>query len=135
MILNTRTGALTASSAGHPPPIILRKDGRLISLKKGGRPIGTIDLRISEDAPIDFLEDHERLQAGDKLIFYTDGVTEYQNEKSEFYGIERFSRNLRKLKDRPVSELIEISFKSLIEFGHNTKPQDDISLLGLELRK
>ena len=134
VILNTRTGALTASSAGHPPPIILRKDGQLISLKKGGRPIGTIDLRISEDEPIVFLEDHERLQAGDKLVFYTDGVTEYQNEKNEFYGTERFCRKLMKLKERPVSELIDTSFKSLMEFGHNTKPQDDISLLGLELR-
>jgi len=135
VILNTKTGTLTASSAGHPPPIILRKDGRLITLKKGGRPIGTIDLRISEDDPIVFLEEHAQLQAGDKLIFYTDGVTEYQNEQSEFYGIERFCRNLKKLKGRPVSELIDISFKSLIEFGHNTEPQDDISLLGLELRK
>ena len=135
VILNTKTGTLTASSAGHPPPIILRKDGRLIALKKGGRPIGTIDLRISEDEPIVFLEEHAQLQAGDKLIFYTDGVIEYQNEQSEFYGIERFCRNLKELKDKPVSELIDISFKSLMEFGHNTEPQDDISLLGLELRK
>lgn len=135
VILNTTTGTLTASNAGHPPPLILRKDGRLIPLKKGGRPIGTIDLRISEDEPIIFLEEHEQLQPGDKLVFYTDGVTEYQNEKNEFYGIERFCRNLMRLKDRPVSELINLSFKSLIEFGHNTKPQDDISLLGLELRR
>ena len=135
VILNTTTGTLTASSAGHPPPLILRKDGRLMSLKKGGRPIGTIDLRISEDEPIVYLEEHEQLQAGDKLVFYTDGVTEYQNERGEFYGIERFCQNLMGLKDRPVSELINLSFKSLIEFGHNTKPQDDISLLGLELRR
>ena len=134
MILNTRTGKLTASSAGHPPPFILRKDGSLISMKKGGRPIGTIDLRLSEEEPIVFLEQYEQLQAGDKLIFYTDGVTEYQNEKNEFYGPERFCHKLKELKGTPVSELIEMSYKSLIEFGQNTDPKDDISLLGLELR-
>lgn len=135
VILNTKTGALAASSAGHPPPIILRKNGTLMPLKIGGRPIGTIDMRISEDEPIVFLEEHEKIYAGDKLLLYTDGVNEYQNEQGEFYGRERFYKKLIELKDRPVSELIEASFKSLMEFGHSIEPKDDISMLGLELQK
>ena len=134
-ILNTKTGALQSSSAGHPPPIILRKDGTLVPLKKGGRPIGTIDLRISKDEPIVFEEDHERFNPEDKLLFYTDGVYEYQNEQGEFYGNEWFYKTLKELKDLPVFDLIEALFESLMKFGDNTEPKDDISLVGLEFAK
>lgn len=133
-VFNTKTGQLTASSAGHPSPIIIRKDGSLTPLKKGGRPIGTIDLRLSEEEPIVFLEDQVQLYAGDKLLSYTDGVTEYHNQKGDLYGLDRFYETLIKLKDRPLPELIEMSYQSLIEFGNNAEPMDDISLVGIELK-
>jgi sigma-B regulation protein RsbU (phosphoserine phosphatase) len=135
VVLNTATGVMTAGSAGHPPPIILRQDGRLRTMKTGGRPIGTIDLRLSDDVPVAFLEDHEQIQPGDKLLFYTDGVTEYQNDRSEIYGKSRFHEKLLELKNRPISEFIDLFYKSLIEFGHDSGPKDDISLLGVELKK
>jgi sigma-B regulation protein RsbU (phosphoserine phosphatase) len=134
VVLNTKTGRLAASSAGHPPPIILRKDGTLELLKKGGRPIGTIDLRLSDDEPIVFEEEHALLYPADKLLLYTDGVNEYQNEQGEFYGNERFYKKLKQFKDLPVSNLTETLFKSLMNFGNNIEPKDDISLLGVELK-
>ncbi len=134
VIINPKTGRLTSSSAGHPPPIILRKNGTLQLLKKGGRPLGTIDLRISEDEPIVYEEEHEQLCPGDKLIFYTDGVNEYQNAKGEFYGNDRFFSRLKEQKDQPVARLVETVFKSLMVFGKNTEPKDDVSLLGMELK-
>ena len=134
VVLNTKTGRLAASSAGHPPPIILRKDGTLELLKKGGRPIGTIDLRLSDDEPIVFEEEYAQLYPADQLLLYTDGVSEYQNEEGEFYGNERFYKKLKQFKDLPVSNLTETLFKSLMIFGNNIEPQDDISLLGVELK-
>jgi sigma-B regulation protein RsbU (phosphoserine phosphatase) len=134
VILNTETGALASSTAGHPPPVILRKDGTLIPLKKGGRPIGTIDLRISNDDPIIYEEEHARIYEKDKLLFYTDGVYEYQNEQDDFFGNERFYKKLKEQKDLPVSNLIETLFESLMDWGNNAEPKDDISLLGVELK-
>jgi sigma-B regulation protein RsbU (phosphoserine phosphatase) len=134
VILNIKTGTVTSSSAGHPPPIILRKDGTVVTLKKGGRPIGTIDLRIAMDEPIVYEQDREQIGAEDKLLFYTDGVFEYQNDQGEFYGNKRFHEQLTALKDQPVSDLIEASFESLMVFGNNTAPKDDISLLGIQLK-
>jgi sigma-B regulation protein RsbU (phosphoserine phosphatase) len=134
VIVNTKTGRLTSSSAGHPPPILLRRDGTLSLLRKGGRPLGTIDLRISDEEPILYEEEHEQLLAGDKLIFYTDGVNEYQNAKGEFYGNDRFYSRLKELKDQPVDRLVEAVFKSLLNFGHNAPPKDDISLLGVTIK-
>ena len=134
VILNIKTGTVTSSSAGHPPPIILRKDGTVVTLKKGGRPIGTIDLRISTDEPIVYEQNREQIGAEDKLLFYTDGVFEYQNDRGEFYGNKRFHEKLTALKDQPVSDLVEASFESLMAFGNSTAPKDDISLLGIQLK-
>ena len=134
VIINAKTGRLTSSSAGHPPPIILRKDGTLQLLRKGGRPLGTIDLLLSNDEPIVYEQEHAQLCPGDKLIFYTDGVHEYQNAKGEFYGNDRFFSRLKELKDQPVDRLVEMVFKSLMIFGNNTEPKDDVSLLGIELK-
>jgi sigma-B regulation protein RsbU (phosphoserine phosphatase) len=103
-------------------------------LKKGGRPLGTIDLRLSDDEPIVYEEEYEHVGPGDKLIFYTDGVHEYQNAKGEFYGNDRFFSRLKELKDQPVDRLVETVFKSLMAFGNNTEPKDDVSLLGIELK-
>jgi len=133
VIVNVRTGDLTSSSAGHPPPVILRKEGTLQQFKNGGRPLGTFDLRLSDDEPVVFEEEYEQLHPGDKLIFYTDGVNEYQNAKGEFYGNKRFFDSLRALKEQPVDIMIETVFKSLIDFGNNAKLKDDVSLLGVEL--
>jgi sigma-B regulation protein RsbU (phosphoserine phosphatase) len=133
VIINPKTGRLASSSAGHPPPIILRKDGTLHLLRKGGRPLGTIDLLISNDEPIVYEEEHEQLRPGDKLILYTDGVNEYQNAQGDFYGNDRFYGQLKEKKDQPVAGLVENVFKSLLDFGNNTEPKDDVSLLGMEL--
>jgi len=134
VIINPKTGRLTSSSAGHPPPIILHRDGTLQLLRKGGRPLGTIDMRFSDDEPIIYEEEQEQLCPGDKLIFYTDGVNEYQNAKGEFYGNDRFYSRLKELKDQPVDRLVESVFKSLMVFGNNAEPKDDVSLLGIELK-
>ena len=134
VVLNIKTGAMISSSAGHPPPLILRPDGTLIQLKKGGRPIGTIDLRLSADEPIVYEEEQEHLGAEDKLLFYTDGVYEYQDDKGEFYGTQRFHDRIKALKDRSISDLIALSLESLMDFGNNTDPKDDVSLLGIQLK-
>ncbi len=134
VVLNIKTGTLISSSAGHPPPIILRKDGTLVTLKKGGRPIGTIDLRISMDEPIVYEEEQVQIGVEDTLVFYTDGVYEYQNSQGEFYGNKRFHEKLTALKDQPLSDLVETTFESLLAFGNNTAPKDDVSLLGIQLK-
>ena len=135
VILNTRSGILTSSSAGHPPPIILRKDGTLVPLTKGGRPIGTIDLRLDSDEPILYEEQQEQIGVEDKLVFYTDGIYEFQNEQGDFYGNARFREQLEGNKDLPVADMITASFESLMEFGKTASPKDDISLMGIQLKR
>ena len=133
VILNAATGNFTCSSAGHPPPIIIRQNGSLDIMASGNPPIGTRDLRLV-DEQITFPEERRKLNSGDKLLLYTDGVFEYQNHQGEFYGNEQFHQKLKELKDSSVSDLVDMQFQALMEFGNGVAPKDDISLLGIEFR-
>jgi len=59
---------------------------------------------------------------------------EYQDEDGNFYGEDRFFDEMKKLKDEPISEIIDGVIASAMDFGKNNEPQDDISLLGIEIR-
>ncbi len=132
VILNAATGEFTCSSAGHPPPIILRRSGSIDLMTSGSPPIGTRDLRLVEES-VTFPEEKMRLNPGDKLVLYTDGVFEYQNHQGEFYGNRRFHQQLSKLNDESVDALVDQQFRALMKFGKGTEPKDDISILGIEL--
>ena len=133
VVLNAATGAFTCCSAGHPPPIIIRQNGSLDVMSSGSPPIGTRDLRLVDEF-IEFPEEEMKLKPGDKLLLYTDGVFEYQNQQGDFYGNEQFHRKLIELKERSVSALDDQQFQALMEFGNGVAPKDDISLLGIEYR-
>ena len=72
------------------------------------------------------------MNMGDKLFVYTDGIVEYTNKEGAFYGEERFYAELQRLRDRPVSGVIDGIVDSMVFFGDNIDPQDDVSLLGIE---
>lgn len=134
VIINTKTGDTIYSNAGHPYPILLCKNNTMELLNKKGPIIGMGDLNFIDDRKIGFEEGHLKIKPGDKLFIYTDGIVEYQNHNGEFYGDDRFYRNLKMLKNESVHNIIDQCLRSLMEFGNNTRPQDDITLLGLELK-
>ena len=134
LIIDTRTGNLKYSSAGHPPSILVRKDGKLELLAKVGPVIGTWGMRPADEPANPFEEVELQIYPGDKLFIYSDGIVEYQNNHGELYGTESFYEKLKELNQEPVSDIVTNVIKSLMEFGNNLKPQDDITLLGLELK-
>lgn len=125
LILNTRDGTLTYSNAAHPPSVLLHKDGTLELLKEGGTIIGM-------DGILPFEEGKKQMNIGDRLFVYTDGIVEYTNKEGAFYGEERFYTELRRLRDRSLSGVIDGIVDSMVFFGGNIDPQDDVSLLGIE---
>ena len=133
-IINTKNGDMIYSNAGHPFPILLRKNETLELLKKGGPTIGMRDFDVLDDRKIRFEEGQLKIKPGDKLFIYTDGIVEYQNDNEELYGDDRFYNSLKVLKNESVQNIIDQCIKSLMEFGNNTRPQDDITLLGLGLK-
>ncbi len=69
-VLNTRSGVCTLARAGHPYPLLMKRDGAIREVRSGGSLLGLPDF------PAEFEEVQIQLEAGDKLAFYTDGIEE-----------------------------------------------------------
>ena len=135
MIINTQTGDLNYSNAGHPYSILMRREGHLELLSKGGPAIGMGDFHLLSGQADRFEEGRLTLNSGDQLFVYTDGIVEYQHPQNGIYGTERFCDTLQALQGKSITEIIGQTIETLLDFGEHTKPQDDITLLGLELKK
>ncbi|ABG05829.1 putative PAS/PAC sensor protein [Rubrobacter xylanophilus DSM 9941] len=86
----SRNGAgleLSVARAGHPAPLLLRRDGRVETLEVPGRALGVFaDPRLAERPA--------HLEPGDAAVFYTDGVTEVRSPGGSLFGEERLRRLL-----------------------------------------
>lgn len=127
MIIDINGGTLTYSNAAHPPPVILHRDGTTELLDVGGTIIGL-------DGIVPFDQDERTLRDGDKVILYTDGVVEYENENGEFFGEGRFFSLLGDLKDEGIEKLLDGIVTSISRFGNGATVRDDITLVAIEYR-
>jgi serine phosphatase RsbU (regulator of sigma subunit) len=79
---DTRTGELVYCNAGHPAPLVFRRDGSVEWLNAGGAVLGAVP-----DAT--FVNGSTTLHPGDTLLSYSDGILECQNTQGEQFGLER----------------------------------------------
>lgn len=119
------TNKFIFARAGHPYPLIIRQDS-VMPVKSKGSVLGIMTEREYEEKTID-------LQHGDKVIFYTDGLSEAVN--SEFEVFENVMNDvLLKHKEEPIDKYINSLHEELIIFkGLNTKYDDDICIVGFEI--
>jgi serine phosphatase RsbU (regulator of sigma subunit) len=93
--LDPITGFVKYSSAGHPPAILLRADGKLESLSEGGLLLGVLS-----DAA--YVRGSFKLGTGDVLMIYSDGITESLNNAGEEFGYARLEQQLRRAQTASV---------------------------------
>jgi sigma-B regulation protein RsbU (phosphoserine phosphatase) len=72
------------SNAGHNPPLLIHQDGRVAQLSEGGMVLGIFPDSAYTQAKL-------AMAGGDRLVFYTDGITEARNAEGEEYGDERLT--------------------------------------------
>ncbi len=96
-VFNLKTRALNFVNAGHCAPILRRADGSIQSLSST-RPV--LGLMLETGFPSERL----RLSAGDRLLLYTDGVTEAANDAGEEFGPDRLAALLEHLPDRSLPD-------------------------------
>ncbi len=85
--IDLNTGIITSACAGHPPMILIRKDGTVEQVKPAGRIL--FDMIDS-----DYEESKLQLNSGDKIVLYTDGVFEARDSSGKMIGEDRFLQML-----------------------------------------
>jgi phosphoserine phosphatase RsbU/P len=121
-ILDSKTGELVYTNAGHNSPIILRKAGGYSTLTEGGPPLGILPDCVYDEFRV-------QLQPGDTLIIYSDGVTEASSPQDEEFEIENLSRTAIALGDIPAKDLISGIIEEISKFTVGAPPADDVTLI------
>jgi sigma-B regulation protein RsbU (phosphoserine phosphatase) len=120
-VLDSATGRLTYTNAGHVPPILVRADGSAVRLESGGALLGVFKSWNFDQAGV-------QLHKGDRLVMFTDGISELKDATEEEFGEERVERLVARhrqecaqaLKDRILAEAEDYS---------NGSFQDDVTLV------
>ena len=83
---------------------------------------------------IPFEQEKKSLKKGDRIVLYSDGVTELQDSKGMLFGMERLIDLLRLHREQPLVSLVESVQHCLIEYSDSDELQDDMSLLAIEIK-
>jgi len=124
-ILELSTRRFTWARAGHEPLLIAHADGSIESLAPAGCPLGILDSSEFRD----MLEVHTvQLEAGDRILLYTDGLTEAMSGDSEEFGQKRI---LDALVPAPVGDALANLEAAVGNHVHDTPLHDDLTIVCL----
>ena len=127
-IYEISTGTLTCVNAGHEYPIIMRNNGEYEIYKdKHSFVLGGL-----RDVP--FKEYTLKLNIGDELFLYTDGVAESTGENDELFGLDRTVSTLNKNKTCNQKELHKNIEQTLLDYTGNNNQFDDITMLSFKVK-
>jgi len=125
-VLDVGTGHLVYSDGGHCPAYLIRKDGTMEQLKgKKGLPLGVMDDMTYPDN-VSFLEQ------GDRLVVYTDGITEAENGQQEQYGFVRLGELLHKERESSHERLLAHMVEDVDRFADGAVQSDDMAVLVID---
>jgi serine phosphatase RsbU (regulator of sigma subunit)/predicted ester cyclase len=123
-ILEPQSGSLIYANAGHDLPYLRRRNANAEELRARGMPLGLMPSMSYEQKEIE-------LDAGEAVLFYSDGLVEAHDPKGEMFGFPR----LRELVAEHAAEersLGNILLEELYSFvGESWEQEDDITLLNL----
>ncbi|MBM4122674.1 MAG: DUF3365 domain-containing protein [Nitrospira sp.] len=124
-ILNTRTGELEYSNAGHNLPYLLSPRGSVALLDNpGGMALGVI-----QDSPYQIKR--IRLRPGEGLFLYTDGVTEAMDTQGSLFSDARLKQLLLRIQDGTTLEIIRDTVAEVRAYAVGEPQADDITLLAV----
>ncbi|MEE8111500.1 MAG: SpoIIE family protein phosphatase [Acidobacteriota bacterium] len=122
-----KTGELRYVNAGHTHPVLLDRSGEVINLKTGDMALG-------------FLEDNRyregslRLQPGDLLTLYTDGVTEAVNGDGDLFEEPRLERLLNRCRDQGPEQIRQSLLQEMESFCGEVSARDDVTVMVMKYR-
>jgi sigma-B regulation protein RsbU (phosphoserine phosphatase) len=123
-VADPRSGEVDYVVAGHPPPILLPREGAPRVVSGGGLPIGML-------ADASYEAEHLRLESGDRIYFYTDGVSEALNAAESEFGVARLLTQIDRRRGDPLRQGL-LHLAADVGEWRGGPPRDDLSLLVIE---
>jgi len=115
---------ITYTNAGHPPPILVRRDGQVERFEVTGGILGVHDHFIYEERQV-------RLGSGDLLMLYTDGIVEAENADGDQFEDRRLIEFVRDRREDTAVSIIDDLLKDLLNFTGSNHPPDDMTAIVL----
>jgi sigma-B regulation protein RsbU (phosphoserine phosphatase) len=125
-IWEPRAKTLRLANAGMPLPLLMRK-GQTQTIRVEGIPLGLLEHTQYQDALV-------KLEAGDLVAMFSDGIVEAANTKHEEFGSRRLENVLRRNSHRPPEEIIASLFDEVREFEQGRPPRDDQTIVLIRVR-
>jgi len=120
-VYDEKTGRFTYTNAGHLPPILVH-NGSASRLSVNGMVVGAFPFARYDESQVN-------LEHGDLLVFFTDGITEPENEYGEMFGEDRLAEIFVKNANRHEDEIIKIVMDAVQQWSISPERQDDMTLL------
>ncbi len=121
-ILDPLTGNLQYINAGHNPPLVGRINGDIEQLSSGGLPLGLLPMA-------DYEVGETKLNAGEAIIIYSDGVSEANNIREEEFGMDRLIDVVRRNLHGSAAGIRDKVESALSAFTQTAPANDDITLV------
>jgi serine phosphatase RsbU (regulator of sigma subunit) len=119
-------GILIYSNAGHNPPFLLRRNGKTELLSNGGPVLGP-----TPDAT--YMRGYAKLEPGDLLCLYTDGIIEAHDRQEREFGTDRLIRIVRANRARPAQEIGKEVLARVAKWGRDD--EDDRTIVIIKVVK
>ena len=120
-------GKLEFINAGHPSPILIRKDTVDEAFTEGSFPVGLVP-------EAEFTTSTLQLQPNDTMVLFSDGVTEAMDPEEELYGVPRLRGVLQGKPDMQLDEIQKAVLESVENFARGARQADDLTLLLVRYR-
>ncbi len=126
--LDPERNELTYSNAGLPAPLVLRQDKSVERLDAGGPMLGALEEVQYDSGSI-------RLNPGDMLLAYSDGLTECCNSHEQEFEVERLSAAAKSFSGATANQVLFSTLATVLDFAEACPPSDDLTLLVIRRRE
>jgi sigma-B regulation protein RsbU (phosphoserine phosphatase) len=120
-------GNLEYINAGHPSPFLIRKGVAEDVFTEGSYPVGLVPEAEYTAVPI-------KLEPGDTLVLFSDGVTEAMDPAEQLFGVPRLKEVLNGHMQTPLEDLQQVILQSVENFARGASQADDLTLLLVRYR-
>jgi sigma-B regulation protein RsbU (phosphoserine phosphatase) len=122
-VLDPKTGTIEFANAGHVPPLVIAKDG----VTK----LTTTDMVVGLFGTATYRNQSVRLEAGDSMVLFTDGVTEAENEEEEQLGLNPVATLMETLHGAPATAILEAIDAQVQTYCGAAASTDDVTMMAL----